>query len=162
MLVSCSCFNASCINMRNPLEKVPPHKPDTPGWLIETTCSFLLQSHPGTNVTVINLFDRSSSLQPMWKQVEGFKEAIYPIMQNAEDGVHFICYSQGLRAFVKRDINLVFALVYKTRLVCHSWNNWPQFFYLIQWGFNRFPVGFIHWIDISALFRSCRFPACSY
>lgn len=56
----------------------------------------LPQSHPGTNVTVIDLFDRSASLQPMWKQVEGFKAAIYPIMQNAADGVHFICYSQGL------------------------------------------------------------------
>ncbi|KAG7261892.1 hypothetical protein CRUP_006308 [Coryphaenoides rupestris] len=55
----------------------------------------MVTSHPGTNVSVIDLFDRSSSLQPLWKQVEGFKEAIYPIMQNAEDGVHFICYSQG-------------------------------------------------------------------
>ena len=54
-----------------------------------------VQSHPGTNVSVIDLFDRSSSLQPMWKQVEGFKAAINPIMQNAEDGVNFICYSQG-------------------------------------------------------------------
>ncbi|KAK3558074.1 hypothetical protein QTP86_007316 [Hemibagrus guttatus] len=35
------------------------------------------------------------SLQPLWKQVEGFKEAIYPIMQNAADGVHLLCYSQG-------------------------------------------------------------------
>ncbi|KAM9737863.1 lysosomal thioesterase PPT2 isoform 1-T1 [Menidia menidia] len=56
---------------------------------------FINESHPGTNVTIIDLFDRSASLQPMWKQVEGFKAAIYPIMQNAADGVHFICYSQG-------------------------------------------------------------------
>uniref|UniRef100_A0A3Q2YQF0 palmitoyl-CoA hydrolase n=1 Tax=Hippocampus comes TaxID=109280 RepID=A0A3Q2YQF0_HIPCM len=56
---------------------------------------FINESHPGTNVTVIDLFDRGSSLQPMWKQVEGFKAAIYPIMQNSAEGVHFICYSQG-------------------------------------------------------------------
>ncbi|TKS88381.1 40S ribosomal protein S5 40S ribosomal protein S5, N-terminally processed [Collichthys lucidus] len=56
---------------------------------------FINESHPGTNVTVIDLFDRSASLEPMWTQVEGFKAAIYPIMQNAADGVHFICYSQG-------------------------------------------------------------------
>lgn len=56
---------------------------------------FINESHPGTNVTVIDLFDRGASLEPMWKQVEGFKAAIYPIMQNAADGVHFICYSQG-------------------------------------------------------------------
>ena len=54
-----------------------------------------LQTHPGTNVSIIDLFDRSASLQPLWKQVEGFKDAIYPIMQNAADGVHLICYSQG-------------------------------------------------------------------
>ncbi|KAM6899913.1 lysosomal thioesterase PPT2 [Xenentodon cancila] len=56
---------------------------------------FINESHPGTNVTIIDLFDRSASLEPLWKQVDGFKEAIYPIMQNAADGVHFICYSQG-------------------------------------------------------------------
>lgn len=61
----------------------------------QTLKRFINESHPGTNVSVIDLFDRSSSLQPLWKQVEGFKEAIYPIMQNAEDGVNFICYSQG-------------------------------------------------------------------
>ncbi|XP_069055201.1 lysosomal thioesterase PPT2-A-like [Lepisosteus oculatus] len=60
-----------------------------------TLLGFINQSHPSTNVTVIDLFDRSASLQPLWKQVEGFKEAIYPIMQNAADGVHLICYSQG-------------------------------------------------------------------
>ncbi|XP_060771376.1 lysosomal thioesterase PPT2 [Neoarius graeffei] len=56
---------------------------------------FINQSHPGTNVSVIDLFDRTASLEPLWKQVEGFKEAIYPIMQNAADGVHLLCYSQG-------------------------------------------------------------------
>ncbi|XP_067267005.1 lysosomal thioesterase PPT2 isoform X4 [Chanodichthys erythropterus] len=56
---------------------------------------FINLSHPGSNVTVLDLFDRSASLQPLWKQVQGFAEAIYPIMQNAADGVHLICYSQG-------------------------------------------------------------------
>ncbi|MED6292879.1 Lysosomal thioesterase PPT2-A [Characodon lateralis] len=61
----------------------------------KTLKRFINESHPGTNVTVIDLFDRGASLEPMWKQVAGFKAAIYPIMQNAADGVHFICYSQG-------------------------------------------------------------------
>ncbi|XP_023665646.1 lysosomal thioesterase PPT2 [Paramormyrops kingsleyae] len=61
----------------------------------ENLLRFINLSHPGTNVSVIDLFDRSASLQPLWKQVEGFRQAIYPIMQNAADGVHFICYSQG-------------------------------------------------------------------
>ena len=90
----------------------------------------ILQSHPGTNVTVIDLFDRSASLQPMWKQVEGFKAAIYPIMQNAADGVHFICYSQGLWARLScwnKDINVVFAQDCTTVLVCAlSCKRWPQ------------------------------------
>ncbi|XP_058865203.1 lysosomal thioesterase PPT2-A-like isoform X2 [Acipenser ruthenus] len=61
----------------------------------ETSAGTDSTTHPGTNVTVIDLFDHSESLQPMWKQVEGFKDAIYPIMQNAAKGVHLICYSQG-------------------------------------------------------------------
>ncbi|XP_055731889.1 lysosomal thioesterase PPT2-A-like [Salvelinus fontinalis] len=67
---------------------------DSSGEFVELL-RFINQAHPGTNVSVFDLFDRSSSLQPLWKQVEGFKAAIYPIMQNAADGVHFICYSQG-------------------------------------------------------------------
>ncbi|XP_078073413.1 lysosomal thioesterase PPT2-A-like isoform X2 [Mustelus asterias] len=56
---------------------------------------FINETHPGTNVTVIDLFDHTQSLKSLWSQVDGFKEAIYPIMQNAADGVHMICYSQG-------------------------------------------------------------------
>ncbi|KAI5100887.1 lysosomal thioesterase PPT2 precursor [Silurus meridionalis] len=67
---------------------------DTPADFINLQ-RYINQSHPGTNVTVIDLFDRSESLEPLWKQVEGFKEAIYPIMHNSADGVHLLCYSQG-------------------------------------------------------------------
>uniref|UniRef100_UPI00398F5CA0 lysosomal thioesterase PPT2 isoform X1 n=1 Tax=Pristiophorus japonicus TaxID=55135 RepID=UPI00398F5CA0 len=56
---------------------------------------FINETHPGTNVTIIDLFDHTQSLKSLWSQVDGFKEAIYPIMQNAADGVHMICYSQG-------------------------------------------------------------------
>ncbi|MFT7805304.1 lysosomal thioesterase PPT2-A-like [Arapaima gigas] len=56
---------------------------------------FVTQSHPGTQVVVFDLFDHVSSLSPMWKQVEGFRRVINPIMQNATDGVHLICFSQG-------------------------------------------------------------------
>ncbi|KAG5856608.1 lysosomal thioesterase PPT2-A-like [Anguilla rostrata] len=56
---------------------------------------FISKSHPGTNVTVIDLFDYEASLMPMWKQVQGFKQAVRSILQNAVDGVHLICFSQG-------------------------------------------------------------------
>ncbi|KAJ8354529.1 hypothetical protein SKAU_G00220960 [Synaphobranchus kaupii] len=53
------------------------------------------KSHPGTNVTVIDLFDYEASLKPMWEQVQGFKQAVLPILHKAVDGVHLICFSQG-------------------------------------------------------------------
>uniref|UniRef100_A0A3P8YGZ1 palmitoyl-CoA hydrolase n=1 Tax=Esox lucius TaxID=8010 RepID=A0A3P8YGZ1_ESOLU len=53
------------------------------------------KAHPGTNVSVIDLYDNMASLTPLWKQVLGFKKALYPIIQEAKNGVHLICFSQG-------------------------------------------------------------------
>ncbi|XP_071251326.1 lysosomal thioesterase PPT2-A-like [Salvelinus alpinus] len=53
------------------------------------------EAHPGTNVSVIYLYDNMASLMPLWVQVQGFKNTLYPIMQEAEHGVHLICFSQG-------------------------------------------------------------------
>lgn len=60
-------------------------------------CSIVpfLQTHPGTVVTVLDLFDGRESLRPLWEQVQGFREAVAPIMAKAPQGVHLICYSQG-------------------------------------------------------------------
>ncbi|KAJ8792090.1 hypothetical protein J1605_020149 [Eschrichtius robustus] len=52
-------------------------------------------THPGTVVTVLDLFDGRESLRPLWEQVQGFREAVAPIMAKAPQGVHLICYSQG-------------------------------------------------------------------
>ncbi|XP_065136797.1 lysosomal thioesterase PPT2-A-like isoform X2 [Paramisgurnus dabryanus] len=57
--------------------------------------NFINQSHPGTNVTTFALYDYVASLKSLWQQVEDFRDAIKSIMQNAEDGVHLICFSQG-------------------------------------------------------------------
>lgn len=46
-------------------------------------------------MTVLDLFDGRESLRPLWEQVQGFREAVAPIMAKAPQGVHFICYSQG-------------------------------------------------------------------
>ncbi|KAJ8290154.1 hypothetical protein GJAV_G00009350 [Gymnothorax javanicus] len=67
---------------------------DGPKELLDLT-RFINKSHPGTNVTVIDLFNYRFSLKPMWEQVQGFKQAVLPILQNAVDGVHLICFSQG-------------------------------------------------------------------
>ncbi|XP_071004453.1 lysosomal thioesterase PPT2-A-like [Oncorhynchus clarkii lewisi] len=53
------------------------------------------EAHPGTNVSVIDLYDNMASLKPLWVQVQGFKKLLYPIMQEAENGIHLICFSQG-------------------------------------------------------------------
>ncbi|XP_007949511.1 lysosomal thioesterase PPT2 [Orycteropus afer afer] len=56
---------------------------------------YINQTHPGTVVTVLDLFDGRESLRPLWEQVQGFGEAVAPIMAKAPEGVHLICYSQG-------------------------------------------------------------------
>lgn len=60
-----------------------------------TNSTYMFQSHPGTRTIAVDLYNEKESLQPLWKQVEGFTKAIYPIMQSSPDGVHLICYSQG-------------------------------------------------------------------
>lgn len=56
----------------------------------------IFQTHPGTNVTTVDMYDDMASLKPLWEQVNGFRKVIGPIMENAKDGIHLICFSQGL------------------------------------------------------------------
>ena len=61
-------------------------------------------SHTETEVYNIDGYNDEYSFWPMWKQVEGIKEKMLPIMQNATDGVHLICYSQGKCAVSERKL----------------------------------------------------------
>ncbi|XP_068179264.1 lysosomal thioesterase PPT2-like [Antennarius striatus] len=68
-----------------------------------TLCLYITEMHPGTEVTVIDLFDYMSSLKPLWTQVQAFQNAINSIMRKSPDGVHLLCFSQGgliCRAFL--------------------------------------------------------------
>ncbi|XP_074092743.1 lysosomal thioesterase PPT2 isoform X2 [Macrotis lagotis] len=56
---------------------------------------YINQTHPGTLVTVLDLFDGGESLRPLWEQVQGFRQAVAPIMEQSPHGVHLLCYSQG-------------------------------------------------------------------
>ncbi len=56
---------------------------------------FYSQAHPGTEVTVIDLYDNLASLSPLWRQVQSFRKAIDSIMQKAPGGIHLLCFSQG-------------------------------------------------------------------
>lgn len=58
--------------------------------------NFIRTSHPGTNVTLIDIFDEFKSFKPLWEQIEGFTEKARPVMQQASDGVHVIGFSQGI------------------------------------------------------------------
>ncbi|XP_051262680.1 lysosomal thioesterase PPT2 [Dicentrarchus labrax] len=61
----------------------------------ETLSSFITKVHPGTEVSVIDLYDNMASLKPLWRQVRDFRKAVDSIMQKAPDGVHLLCFSQG-------------------------------------------------------------------
>ncbi|XP_026880276.2 lysosomal thioesterase PPT2 [Electrophorus electricus] len=79
--------------------------------------NFINQSHPGTMVTTVDLYDDLASLKPLWEQVKGFGKVIEPIMQMAPDGIHLICFSQGglvcrgvLATFPKHNIHSLILL----------------------------------------------------
>lgn len=58
--------------------------------------SFITQAHPGTNITLIKLFEERDSFKPLWMQVSAMTEKIRPVMQDAKYGVHIIGFSQGI------------------------------------------------------------------
>jgi len=63
---------------------------------MEDLASFITQAHPGTNITLIKLYEELESFAPLWKQVSAMTEKIRPVMQGAKDGVHIIGFSQGI------------------------------------------------------------------
>lgn len=56
---------------------------------------FIKAAHPGTNISLINIFEEKESFVPLWVQVSGYQDKVRPIMQQAKDGVHIIGFSQG-------------------------------------------------------------------
>ena len=52
-------------------------------------------AHPGTNVTSLDIYDDLYSVEPMWLQLPAFIDKVTPIMQQAANGVHLVCHSQG-------------------------------------------------------------------
>ncbi|KAL7986428.1 hypothetical protein Chor_011594 [Crotalus horridus] len=93
--------------------------------------NFINETHPGTNVSVVDLFDRTESLKSLWMQVEGFRQVIYPIMQNAVDGVHLYCYSQDTKYlkwlfphYMKSNLyRLCYTQLGQDVSICNYWND---------------------------------------
>lgn len=63
---------------------------------MEDLASFITQAHPGTNITLVKLFEELESFAPLWTQVTAMTEKIRTVMQKAKDGVHIIGFSQGI------------------------------------------------------------------
>ena len=61
-------------------------------------CVFL-QSHPGTNVTVIDLYDGFSSLVALATQSSRISPQVEAVMKEHPEGVHVIGYSQGMNQY---------------------------------------------------------------
>ncbi|KAK9514217.1 hypothetical protein VZT92_027698 [Zoarces viviparus] len=60
-----------------------------------TMSHYITKVHPGTEVSVIDLYDDLDSLSPLWNQVQDYSKAFDSIVQKAPDGVHLLCFSQG-------------------------------------------------------------------
>ena len=60
--------------------------------------SMIEKAHPGTNVTLLNLFPEVESIiTPMWKQIDEVSEVLKEIMAQSKDGIHLIGHSQGIK-----------------------------------------------------------------
>ncbi|XP_014668730.1 PREDICTED: lysosomal thioesterase PPT2-A-like [Priapulus caudatus] len=53
------------------------------------------EAHPGTNVTIVDLYNDAESFTRMWTQVSDYSQKMGAMMNASKDGVHLICYSQG-------------------------------------------------------------------
>ncbi|XP_037083060.1 lysosomal thioesterase PPT2 homolog [Pollicipes pollicipes] len=56
---------------------------------------YIKQAHPGTEIHNMNLFAHYYSLEPIWKQVKGFKAEMEKLLNNQTEEVHLIAHSQG-------------------------------------------------------------------
>lgn len=62
---------------------------------LNNLANFIRSAHPGTNVTLIPIFEEVKSFEPLWKQINGYAAKARPVMNQAHDGVHIIGFSQG-------------------------------------------------------------------
>ena len=98
---------------------------------MEDLASFITQAHPGTNITLIKLYEELESFTPLWKQVPAITERIRPVMQSAKDGVHIIGFSQGIaplslqyRLCFLKDLRYFFYLIaFKLCSYAHGYKN---------------------------------------
>uniref|UniRef100_A0A3B4AEG5 palmitoyl-CoA hydrolase n=1 Tax=Periophthalmus magnuspinnatus TaxID=409849 RepID=A0A3B4AEG5_9GOBI len=60
-----------------------------------TNMSVCCQSHPGTEVTTLDLYDGLLSVKPLWTQVRDFRAKLEARLNQTKEGAHLLCFSQG-------------------------------------------------------------------
>lgn len=55
----------------------------------------ILKAHPGTNITIPDIYSYYSSLEHLWSQYAEYKTAITDIMKQHPGGINLVCFSQG-------------------------------------------------------------------
>lgn len=65
----------------------------------------ITKAHPGTNITIPNVYSYKSSLEHLWTQYQEYAKAIQDVINESPDGVNMVCFSQGglmCRAIVEK------------------------------------------------------------
>ncbi|XP_065071843.1 lysosomal thioesterase PPT2-B-like [Rhopilema esculentum] len=71
------------------------HGVNADGGALSDLENYIKEASPGTNVTSLDIYDNLLSFVPLDKQLPYFIEKVRAIMEQAPDGVHLICHSQG-------------------------------------------------------------------
>uniref|UniRef100_A0A3B4ADW3 palmitoyl-CoA hydrolase n=1 Tax=Periophthalmus magnuspinnatus TaxID=409849 RepID=A0A3B4ADW3_9GOBI len=61
----------------------------------KTLTKFIQKSHPGTEVTTLDLYDGLLSVKPLWTQVRDFRAKLEARLNQTKEGAHLLCFSQG-------------------------------------------------------------------
>ena len=62
---------------------------------MQDLADFITSAHPGTNVSLINLFEELDCFKPLFKQTDAIIGKVRSLMKEAPNGVHMIGFSQG-------------------------------------------------------------------
>lgn len=71
------------------------HGVNSDGRSLSDLAGYIKVAHPGTIVTSLGLYNNLASFIPLHQQLPDFVKKLRPLMEQAQDGVHLICHSQG-------------------------------------------------------------------
>ena len=71
------------------------HGVNADGGSLSDLKNYIKEASPDTNVTSLDIYDNLLSFVPLDHQLPHFIEKVRAIMEQAPNGVHLICHSQG-------------------------------------------------------------------